>query len=86
MAKRFPFVARLALLALLAGGCGSGEWVTIPMMGCQDIKELEKDPKNFEMAMGEYMGPSTCRDAGGLTYTGDYRCAGDKAEVRCEEG
>jgi len=80
--------SRLALLvgviALAGAGCGDAKWVAVPMMGCDDIKELEQDPENFAMAMGQHMGPSACRDSGGLSYAGDYRCAGDKVEVRCE--
>jgi hypothetical protein len=75
----------IAAIAAAAAGCGNGSWVPLPMMGCDDIATLEKDPENFAMAMGQYMGPSACRDAGGLTYAGDYRCVGKKVEVRCEE-
>jgi hypothetical protein len=75
----------VGLIAVAGAGCGSGSWVALPMMGCDDIKELEKDPENFAMAMGQYMGPSACRDAGGLSYAGEYRCSGQKVEVLCKQ-
>jgi hypothetical protein len=75
--KRFILSGLVAVAGLLGSGCGSGKWVAVPMMGCQDLEDLEKDPENFETAMGDYLGPSTCRDAGGLTYAKDYRCEGD---------
>jgi hypothetical protein len=72
-------------VVVVAGiGCGDGRWVSVQMMGCKELAELEKDPANFKVAMGQYMFPSTCRDAGGLTYAGDYRCSGETVEVRCE--
>lgn len=81
--------SRLAMLvgviAAACTGCGDAKWVAVPMMGCTEIRELEQDPENFAMAMGQYMGPSACRDAGGLSYTGKYRCDGEKVEVRCEQ-
>jgi hypothetical protein len=82
-------VRRLAILicsvSALATGCGDAKWVPLPMLGCDEIKQLEQDPENFAMAMGQYMGPSACRDAGGLSYAGEYRCAGEKVEIRCEQ-
>jgi hypothetical protein len=81
--------SRLAMLigviSVAGSGCGDSKWVTMPMMDCETIKELEQDPENFAQAMGQHMGPSACRDSGGLSYTGDYRCAGDKVEVHCEQ-
>ena len=85
MGKRFVGAILIAI-AMATASCGSGSWVPVAMMGCEELKELEKDPENFAQAMGQYMGPSTCRDAGGLKYSGDYRCSGDKVEVRCDEG
>jgi hypothetical protein len=72
-------------IVMFAAGCGNGSWVPLPMMGCNDIKELEKDAENFKTAMGQYMGPSACREAGGLSYAGEFRCVGEKVEVRCEQ-
>lgn len=82
MGKRFLLAG---LIAMLGAGCGSESWVTIAMMDCNALEELEKDPKNFAEAMGNYIGRSACMDAGGLVYANDYRCNGDKVEVRCEE-
>lgn len=84
MRVRSRLAVLVGVIALAGAGCGDAKWVDLPMMGCNDIKELEQDPENFAMAMGQHMGPSACRDAGGLSYAGDYRCAGDKVEVRCE--
>lgn len=86
MGKRFVGAMLIAAIAVATASCGSGSWVPVAMLGCKDIKELEKDPENFATAMGDHIGPSTCREAGGLSYSGDYRCSGDKVEVRCEEG
>ncbi len=81
---RFGLAILVGAVLAAGAGCGDAKWVTVPMMGCTELAELEKDPENFKLAMGQYMGPSACRDAGGLTYAGDYRCEGDKVEVRCE--
>lgn len=74
------------LLAVLTAGCGGGErWVTIPLMGCEELEKAQEDAENFPTMMNEHVGPSTCREAGGLQYADDVRCEDNQVQVLCEE-
>lgn len=74
------------LVGILAAGCGGSErWVSIPLMGCEELEKAQEDEANFDTMMGDHVGPSTCREAGGLSYADDFRCKDDQVQVLCEE-
>jgi hypothetical protein len=71
-----PVYKSWTLTAGLLGlaGCGSGEWLDIPNIDCNQLET--------NRAEVEFFAPGVCGD---LTYGGELRCRDDKVQVLCSE-